>query len=161
MLIVLALIITVTFIILDLESRFVIPVIVSLVLIGLLSAGISHYFIKDENIVITQETQKIYSLKSQRDVTGDFVLGAGSINQVPKYSFYIDYGNGTKILKDVDAKTTAIKETDNEEPQFVIHRKHYNVPTWIDLFVSIPDDSNLDQTLIIPEKSIRTNYELN
>lgn len=82
------------------------PFFVAAIAFGISTTNLKHDWEK-------QSETYIYSIYTDRDVEGHFVLGCGSIDTVPYYYYYEDGEVGLKLSK-LKAEKVEILETDSE-----------------------------------------------
>lgn len=121
--------------------------------------------IKKQEKILTDE--KIYSLNDGgNNVVGSFVLGTGSINSIPQYSYFIKNSDGSKEKKYISSVGTKIFETNNKEPEYVetecISGKYYDFVTGIFSGEDEKEkcDYHIKRILYVPEKTVVLEFNL-
>lgn len=79
------------------------------------SAGLSY---EDRSYEIN-----IYSLRSEEQVSGSFVIGSGTIDSREYYYFFRDHGDNAFIRGKVRASSTPIIEDDHQDPHLLQERR--------------------------------------
>lgn len=104
------------------------------------------------------DTYNIVSLKDNNNVSGNFLLGSGSINGEMKYTFYYE-DNGFYKMKQIDVNNTSIKYSNDIK---VERYREEATESFINYFAidDLYSESNMDYIIYIPEGSIKNNYVL-
>lgn len=128
--------------------------VVALLALGFLIAlMIPHDFEKEHS-----KTLYIHNtIQDNQSVSGNFILGSGSINGVMKYSFYCKSG-GFIELKQVPYNKAKIKHTKGKPKVNVF--KYVSSDSWVNYF-SLPDfRPPTEYVIYIPKGTIKHNYNL-
>lgn len=104
------------------------------------------------------DTYNIVSLKDNNNVSGNFLLGSGSINGEMKYTFYYEE-NGFYKMKQIDVNNTSIKYSNDIK---VERYREEATESFINYFAidDLENESNMSYIIYIPEGSIKNNYTL-
>ena len=78
-----------------------------------------------EERYVTFSSNKVYSLGLRTSTEGSFFLGAGSIDGVDYYYYYIKTKNGYYVLSKSEAENTHIKETNKNYRVELLKSKSY------------------------------------
>lgn len=134
-----------------------------LILIVLTSAlasifGLGVALLLPMDTVTKIDTYNIVSLKDNNNVSGDFLLGSGSINGEMKYTFYYEE-NGFYKMTQIDVNNTSIKYSNDIK---VERCKEEATESFINYFAidNLENECNMSYIIYIPEGSIKNNYTL-
>jgi hypothetical protein len=147
-------------------------------LMGLLIGSFFYGIMGSENVgsETVKEKTTIYSVDTQKDITGQFALGYGSIDTNVNYYVYVNDGNKGKILKHYNADKTHIMDTLEEGQDSYIETEYkveYIVPANFhkdqlknELVTyngkkCYPKKTYLSDTLYLPKGYIKKQIDLN
>lgn len=100
----------------------------------------------------------IHSLKNSNDISGSFVLGSGSIDQIEYYYYYYKDTNGYFKRGKKEVYKTVIEEKENTTPHIKIKKVHYISRT---RFVSEYSDSALEEyKIVVPKGTVINKFEI-
>ncbi len=125
---------------------------VFILLCGLVVTPIAYLNDSGEYEVI--DTQEIVSLSTKQSLSGNFVLGSGSVKNKPTYFFYAKEGNFLK-LENVRCEDTLLNESDDESPSF---KRLLIVPKYLWLNPALRDRQYI---LTIPKNSVIKEFNPN
>ena len=109
----------------------------------------------EHNYFVAVEERNIYSCKDNRDVSGNFVLGTGHIDETLFYYYIIDTEQGQKIDK-VKSDYTYIQSTHNA-PKIIEYRAT-GFKYKVHYLYSFP--ANYYYVLYVPENTIKYEYNV-
>lgn len=127
-------------------------------LIALLSVMFILPHVKSEEYDRIDHRAQIFSLKMNDRVSGQFVLGSGSIDSKSVYSFYVKDSDGFYKLMSQPANATRIKEV-SDEPQLFYQTIYYRIPGWLCPWGRSQSETNYD--LFVPKGTIIEQFSAN
>lgn len=110
-----------------------------------------------------EDVYEIYSLNLQTQVSGNFVLGCGSVESEDYYTFYIKNNDNDYKLSKVKTNRTAIRMDSTVQPKLV--KQVYKITKTPCTMFGGEKTEEINDTyrylLIVPNNTIRQEYKVN
>ncbi|MCP9298347.1 hypothetical protein [Bacillus halotolerans] len=155
------LVITTIVVLIDTYGELILSIICGFVaaFVVLFFAGLIAVFFPFDNHAVLQEKVNVYSIKDSSNVSGNFVLGSGIIDDT-QYFYFVSEKEGFKSVHKVKAEASRVKEGDYKTPYVKKYGYEYTNKLVRFMFGDSPPFKDRSYDFFLPEHTVTQEYKI-